>query len=554
MVRNFCAVPGGRAIRLIADNIEFVEEQFSPDTTLKGRYKIEKELGRGGMGVVYLASDLELLSRPVVVKVLYEENYHDVLIKRKFRQEMEALSRMDHPGVVAVLDAGELDDGKPFIVMQFIEGVDLRSALNPQGMEFRRIARILQQSGAALNLAHEKGIYHRDLKPENIMIQHPGGENEQVKLIDFGLAKVTNSKIAESTQMGNVMGSFGYMSPEQLIARDVTAASDVYSLGVIAYEMLTGRRPFNPDSVFQLYDMQKSGVPQKPSSLRPDLSDTAQRILLKALSFEPANRYGNAREFCNELSQAILTPAKTPSSDSKRETSVLTDFKSIRPRPLLLMWLSALILLPLFALFLKYSFYRFLDWQSFFVHPIVASFLLGLCILMGVAGSYDKTRKRHLILNCIGIALLSFELASTPEVITFSTGSSAKEGYTLNYSDPKGYLYTVVDSSYCLISIDPGRWNRLTDYTLQLTLSPYIQFADVYFDQDFHLTEQLSLQPSNTNDILLLQRKGDDFLEARQIRFTYKYRTYHADNQILVTLKSGSEIISSEKAIVPPRL
>ncbi len=524
-----------------------MEKPHLVETTLKGRYKIEKELARGGMGIVYLASDQELLSRPVVVKVLFEEAYQDPLLKRKFRLEMEALTRLDHPGIVGVLDAGDLADGKPFLVMQFVEGVDLRSVMSPQGMELHRSARLLQQIGMALDAAHQKGILHRDLKPENIMIQQLGGENEQIKLIDFGIAKVMNSKIAESTHTANVTGSFGYMSPEQLTAKGISAASDIFSLGVIAHEMLTGRRPFEPDSVFELYDMHRSGVQQKPNSLRPELSEAAQSILLKALSFEPAERYANAGEFCNDLSSALVHPAPSqliePISLPKRT--------SIQPR---LLWLSSIVLFALFIPFVKFSFFRFLEWKAFLIHPVVLLSLAGFCIVfVFVIRHFNKIHKPLFLLNCVGILLFSFGISTMPPVTTFPGSNSDSAGFTLNYSDPKGYLYTVVDSSYCLISLDPGRWNRLTDYTLQLTLSPHVEFADVYFDKKFHVTEQLLLQPSHTNDILILRKQGDDFREERQIKFTYKYRTFHPENRIVVTLKSGNTEATFEKEIVSPR-
>src|ERR1041384_6638756 len=131
------------------------EEYLQPGTVLKGRYLIQQQLGHGGMGVVYLAHDLQLLSRPVVIKVLLESSYQDEWISRKFRQEMEALARLDHPGIVAVFDAGEIENGRPFLVMQYVEGVNLRNILTAGGLELARVANILQQTGAALKAAHE---------------------------------------------------------------------------------------------------------------------------------------------------------------------------------------------------------------------------------------------------------------------------------------------------------------------------------------------------------------------------------------------------------------
>ena len=208
------------------------------------RYEVVRELGRGGMSVVYLARDRQLLAKHVVVKVLLEETNQDPWIRQKFQQEMEALARIDHPGVVGVLDTGLTAEGKRFLVMQYIEGATLRSAIEPGGMDLARAAGMIRQIGQALEAAHEKGVWHRDLKPENIMLQRLGGE-DHVKLIDFGIAGIQNSQFTgEKTK---VAGSLTYMAPEQFGGHPC-AASDTYALGVVAYEMLTGKA-VRPDSM-----------------------------------------------------------------------------------------------------------------------------------------------------------------------------------------------------------------------------------------------------------------------------------------------------------------
>ena len=166
---------------------------------LDRRYLIKRKLGQGGFGVVYLASDEKMMSRPVVVKALLDEKISHEWSVRKFKQEMEALARIDHPSIVGVFDSGQLADGKPYIVMQFVDGLSLRSLISPEGMAFWRAANIIRQIGGALSAAHERGILHRDLKPENIMVQTLGDGEEQVKIIDFGVAKVKNSVISLST-------------------------------------------------------------------------------------------------------------------------------------------------------------------------------------------------------------------------------------------------------------------------------------------------------------------------------------------------------------------
>jgi serine/threonine protein kinase len=271
---------------------------------INNRYLIEKELGRGGVGVVFLGRDQQLLSRPVVIKVLLEESAKNQWFKKKFRQEMEALSRINHPGVIGVLDAGEMLDGKPYLVMQFVEGTDLRAAMTAEGMNFQRAANILRQIGQALSMAHEKGVYHRDLKPENIMLENLDEDQEQVKLIDFGIARVVDSKVASDRETTAVAGTISYMAPEQLMGKP-SATSDIYALGIIAYEMLCGRRPFNPESPYQLLEMQKAGVKVKPTDLRPGIAQAAEAAILKALSFDSKDRHLRARDLGDELAGAL---------------------------------------------------------------------------------------------------------------------------------------------------------------------------------------------------------------------------------------------------------
>jgi serine/threonine protein kinase len=273
---------------------------------LGGRYLVERELGRGGMGAVYLARDKpELHSRPVVVKVLLEEALKNDWVVQKFQQEIESLTRLDDPGVIGIFDAGKLDDGTPYLVMQYVEGSNLRERLKPEGMNLQEAANIVRQIGRSVSAAHDAGILHRDLKPENIMLRQTG-TGVQVKIIDFGIAKVTDSVSGVSTATGLAAGTVIYMSPEQLNAKPLGPTSDIYALGVIAYEMLTGRRPFNPESMYQMLEMQRAGVRVKPVDLRPGLSAEAAATILKALAYEPAARYQRAQEFGDQLADALL--------------------------------------------------------------------------------------------------------------------------------------------------------------------------------------------------------------------------------------------------------
>lgn len=281
--------------------------------TVAGRYLIESKLGHGGMGQVYFALDLKLNRRPVVIKFLSQALLKDPYARQKFEQEAEALSRIHHTGVVDVLDVGELPDGGPYIVMQYVNGETLRSQIPSDGMNLERAASMLKQIGAALEHVHEKGISHRDLKPENIIVKHG---TDSVVLIDFGIAKVKDSVIAPSTANGASVGTLLYMSPEQLRGEEITAASDIYSMGLIAYEMVTGRRPFNPTSAPQLLKLQGAGVRVKPIHLRENLSTKAQTIILRALSFEPRARFQGANEFGDKLARALLD-SRVPPKDKQ---------------------------------------------------------------------------------------------------------------------------------------------------------------------------------------------------------------------------------------------
>ena len=303
--------------RTVLDPTRLTTKRELIGDVLNGRYVIQNELSRGGMGVVYLAQDRQLHSRPVVVKILLEEAYQSEYIVQKFRQEVEALSRIDHPGIVGIIDAGELPKGEPFIVMQYVEGITLRSAMTPEGMNLERIGEILKQVGRALTAAHSRGIFHRDLKPDNIMLQDLGHGAEQVKIIDFGIAKVKDSVVAPSTSLNLSPGTVAYMAPEQLSGRPITAATDIYALGAIAYEMVTGRKPFNPETGFELLQMQQAGVRVKPADLRPSLTIEAQEVILKALSYNPGDRFNSPRDFGDRLAPALAQEVEHIESPSK---------------------------------------------------------------------------------------------------------------------------------------------------------------------------------------------------------------------------------------------
>jgi tRNA A-37 threonylcarbamoyl transferase component Bud32 len=281
---------------------------------LKDRYLIERVLGKGGLGLVFLARDKQLVNRAVVIKVLVAERgdqRYDTWFQKKFKQEMEALARINHPGVVGVLDTGVMHDGKPFLVMQFVEGKTLRSVMISQGMDFDRVAAIVRQMGEALAAAHEKGVYHRDLKPENIMLEEVGGGRQQVKLIDFGVARIKDSVVATDVEVTWIAGTPPYMAPEQLRGKPI-AESDIYGLGAVAYEMLTGQTPFKAGSAVDLYELQREGAITKPTELRGNLPTAAEAALLKALSFNAEDRYQTVQDFAEDLAAALTGESRYP--------------------------------------------------------------------------------------------------------------------------------------------------------------------------------------------------------------------------------------------------
>jgi serine/threonine protein kinase len=302
-------------------NTDFNETvQFTPSQSqtfvqagslLNDRYLIVRELSSGGFGKVFLAQDQQLHNRLVVVKIQLDRAIDDPWFEKKFAEELRALALIDHPGVVGVLDSARTPDGRPFLVMQYVEGQPLRSVITSNGLPLDRAANIIRQIGQALGAAHEKGIWHRDLKPENIMLQVLPGGDEHVRLIDFGLATIADLAAKHQTQT-RIAGSPGYMAPEQFSGQP-SAATDVYAFGVIAYEIITGRRPFVAEDVMQLSMLQRSGVKVKPAALRPGISSQTEKLILHALNYNPVDRPISAGAYGEALSQALVTSHSNPS-------------------------------------------------------------------------------------------------------------------------------------------------------------------------------------------------------------------------------------------------
>jgi serine/threonine protein kinase len=274
------------------------------DQIYGSRYKISRELGRGGFGVVYLAEDIRLHNRQVVLKVLLQGPSQNPWAIGKFEEEIQILARINHPGVVTVIGSGETPFGSPFIAMEYVEGESLRELLNRVPMlPLTDAAEILRQTGSALSAAHSLGVCHRDLKPENILIHGADPSEYRVKLIDFGIATLQASS---NRQTSKVIGTLPYMSPEQLEGR-ATSSSDVYALGIIAYELVSGTLPYEPTTAVELYKMQQARRPLAPaSSFRGEALPEADQLIAKAMSLEPENRFPSAREFTQALASSLL--------------------------------------------------------------------------------------------------------------------------------------------------------------------------------------------------------------------------------------------------------
>jgi serine/threonine protein kinase len=298
----------------------------TPGARLKGRYLIDRELGRGGVGVVFLARDERLHGMPVVIKFLLDDAGRNKWLTGKFSQEAEALTRINHPGVVRVIDRDHSDDGRPFFVMEFIKGRSLRDVMSHGQVDLAYVANLARQTGSALHAAHQQGVFHRDLKPENIMLEQLSGGDEQVKLIDFGIAKVVNPQAGAETEVAVVAGSRQYIAPEQLLSQTASPATDIYALAIIVYEMATGRLPFNPQGqthflvMQELMRLQQSESFVKPRTFRPDLPEAAQILLLNALSFDPGRRPQNARIFSDDLAQALM--GRISAADARATTAI----------------------------------------------------------------------------------------------------------------------------------------------------------------------------------------------------------------------------------------
>jgi tRNA A-37 threonylcarbamoyl transferase component Bud32 len=260
-----------------------VAATFAAGQLLKARYLVEQRLAAGGQAHVYRAID-QVLGRPVVIKVMRAGFSRNRMLKARFEEEMEALSRTDHPGIVGILDVGELTDGSPFLVMQYVNGVSLRELLQSGPLVPSRAAGIVQQLAAALGAAHASGVAHHDVKPENIMVQRLSDGTETIKLIDFGIAKVDRATLEPLMTTITVAGTVRYMAPEQFQGEN-SPACDIYALSLVACEMLSGQ----PDV---------RAVPAK-------VTRRTRHLLASALALRPADRPKDVSAWGQQVASAL---------------------------------------------------------------------------------------------------------------------------------------------------------------------------------------------------------------------------------------------------------
>ncbi len=297
--------------------------QLAQDTVVAGRYRLLGRLGSGGMADVWCADDT-MLHRRVALKFLHERFAQDEQFVERFRREASAAAGLQHQNVVGVFDRGTYD-GTHYIAMEYVEGASLKDLID-RGLSVPEAVEIVRQVLAGARYAHSRGIVHRDLKPQNVLVDSEG----RARVADFGIAR---AGVSEITQTGSVLGTAQYLSPEQAQGLPVTAASDIYSIGVMLYEALCGRVPFEADSPVTVALKQVSERPRPPSELNPAVSRALDAVVLKALAKDPANRFASAQEFLDALDAAEADPSGAGLGDTASYAAVAAAAGTPPPEP-----------------------------------------------------------------------------------------------------------------------------------------------------------------------------------------------------------------------------
>ncbi|MGA9768156.1 MAG: serine/threonine-protein kinase [Blastocatellia bacterium] len=292
--------------KVTAPSIVVQEAETDPliGVLMDGKYELERRLGSGGMGTVYVARH-KMTDEQVAVKILNPDTNEDAALPERFKQEAEVAASIRHPNLVPVNDFGQTDDGLLYMVMEYVAGASLREVI---GLEKRlspaRAVNFGCQICSAISIVHDAGIVHRDLKPENVVIETID-DRETARVLDFGIAKLLDR--AGLTRVGFILGTPDYMSPEQASAQPLDHRSDIYSLGIILYELLSGIVPFSGPKPRQILIRHAIEMPRPISELRADLPEALARVCMRALEKSPAKRPQSAAELASELSASIAT-------------------------------------------------------------------------------------------------------------------------------------------------------------------------------------------------------------------------------------------------------
>lgn len=278
---------------------------LAPGTRIDDRYEIIDVLGSGGMGQVYRARRMKL-GDEVAIKVMQTSHTAPPELRERFLRESRACAQLRHPNIVGILDFDFDAANQPYMVMELLSGPSLREEIELEApMAPARVAAILEPVAAALQLAHDRGITHRDLKPANIVVHRYESGERVYKVIDFGLAAMkAASDETRLTDPAMFLGTLAYAAPEQVRGDAVTAATDIYALGVIAYEMLTGARPFDAGNRVTLINQMLTVRPVSPAVHRVGLSETIDRAVMRALDKNPADRWASVTDFVDALQEA----------------------------------------------------------------------------------------------------------------------------------------------------------------------------------------------------------------------------------------------------------
>lgn len=273
-----------------------------------GRYEILKELGHGAMGVVYQAHDPRI-DRPVALKVLRSDRVTSQDFVQRFLKEARAIGRLSHANIVTVYDVGQ-DQGTIYIAMEYLEGRPLNETVREKPLTIRQTVDIAQQVAKALDYAHARGIVHRDIKPSNIIL---GGDG-RVKITDFGIARIEDPEATQQTRAGEILGTPVYMSPEQVMGQTVDGRSDLYSLGVILYEMTTARRPFAGENLAVIFNAITHDVPRRPRTADGPLPPALADLIMKSLAKVPEERFQSGEAMASALGVCLKSddPPKIP--------------------------------------------------------------------------------------------------------------------------------------------------------------------------------------------------------------------------------------------------